>query len=784
MNRADVFLDKILLNARKLLKSANLFDNKNSFKHYRTVVLLVMAFLVTILLSPRLNITMPSYKMGMVAKKDIVATHDFSVFDRKTHELEKVEVLKGVNLVYDYNPDVTLAVYSRLRNTLPVFGKLYQQLLSANGAERDVTIATAREEIEESLAITLTDDEYAVLFAQKFHPRLLENVRWQLEKAYGSNILIADLRPEENEIHKGIKIRDSRTQRETIKKSWDNIRDIEDARLLLAQNINTALAGEAAGAKKTVLSIASRMLQPALVYNLTASEKLKEEAIASIPLLSFKVLQGEIIVREGERITETDIDEIAAMTKNSQKNRLPYLLLFCGTFAVVLLFSSVMYLVSREWLGKQEDGDRAVLFIAICLILQVFLTRTGIFISSALSRAFPLLPAEVFFHAIPFATTTLVVALLTNRNLAINFAIVASVLSSSFFENKLTIASMSMLGGIIAAYHIVQCHHRSAFFRSGFILGVLNAVLIIAFAMVTNNLFSLTTLLTAVMGILGGFITAFLVAGFVPIMESSFGYITNIRLLELGNLNNPIFQRMILEAPGTYNHSIIVASMVEAAAETTGANPMLAKTAAFYHDIGKVKKPSYFIENNREGENPHDKLSPKMSSAVIIAHVKEGYEMAEKIGLPRAIAEIIRQHHGTSQVRFFFNKAKNDADPSIRALSEDDFRYPGPKPQSKEAALVMLADVVEASSRTLGNPTSARIASLVRERVTRIFSDGQLDECQLTMSDLYKIENIFTRVITGLFHQRIGYPIDENNKKARQKTSPETPGIMNNGNSD
>ena len=228
--------------------------------------------------------------------------------------------------------------------------------------------------------------------------------------------------------------------------------------------------------------------------------------------------------------------------------------------------------------------------------------------------------------------------------------------------------------------------------------------------------------------------------------------------MELANLNQPLFQQMIIEAPGTYHHSIIVSSLAESAAEAISANALLTKVSAYYHDIGKLKKPQYFIENQPNSDNRHDKLSPKMSSLIIMSHVKDGCELAAKAKLGRQIINIIRQHHGTSIISFFYDKAKKDKNESLRSLSENDFRYPGPKPQTKEAGLIMLADVIEASSRTLTNPTPARIKSLVRERIEGIYMDGQLDECELTLSNLNTIAETFTKILTGIFHHRIDYP--------------------------
>jgi putative nucleotidyltransferase with HDIG domain len=231
---------------------------------------------------------------------------------------------------------------------------------------------------------------------------------------------------------------------------------------------------------------------------------------------------------------------------------------------------------------------------------------------------------------------------------------------------------------------------------------------------------------------------------------------------------------MIIEAPGTYHHSIIVSSLVETAAEAIGANSLLAKVSAYYHDIGKLMKPQYFIENQLTSENKHDKLSPKMSSLIIIAHVKDGCDLASQAKVGQQIINIIREHHGTSIVSYFYDKAKKDKDESIRSLSESDFRYPGPKPQTKEAGLVMLGDVIEASSRTLSNPTSARIRSLVRERIQGIYTDGQLDECELTLSNLNTIAETFTKILTGIFHHRVDYPESTHKETNGKKEINET----------
>ncbi|MGD9187724.1 MAG: HDIG domain-containing protein, partial [Desulfobacteraceae bacterium] len=243
--------------------------------------------------------------------------------------------------------------------------------------------------------------------------------------------------------------------------------------------------------------------------------------------------------------------------------------------------------------------------------------------------------------------------------------------------------------------------------------------------------------------------------GIAPLLEMSFQYTTDITLLELANLDRPILRRLMIEAPGTYHHSVIVGSLVEAAAADIGANPLMAKVCGYYHDIGKVKKPLYFIENQANGVNRHDKLAPSMSSLILIAHVKDGVDIARQDKLGQRIVDTIKQHHGTSLISYFYEKAKHLKGADVVKI--DDYRYPGPKPQTKEAGLVMLADVVEAASRTLENPTPSRIQGLVQNLINKIFSDGQLDHCELTLKDLHNIAKSFYKILNGIHHHRIEY---------------------------
>jgi putative nucleotidyltransferase with HDIG domain len=259
-------------------------------------------------------------------------------------------------------------------------------------------------------------------------------------------------------------------------------------------------------------------------------------------------------------------------------------------------------------------------------------------------------------------------------------------------------------------------------------------------------------------GFLSGLIASLLASALIPLLESLFNATTDVALMELANLNHPLLKEMIVKAPGTYHHSLVVGSMVESAAEEIGANPLLAKVMSYYHDIGKTEPAQYFIENQKTGQNPHDHLSPHMSKTILIAHVKDGVELGLEHKLGKPIIDGIVQHHGTTLIQFFYNRAIENQDEEIDEVQEEDFRYPGPRPQFREAALIMLADSIEAASRSLDEPTPMRLQNIVKNIIQRKFMDGQLEECNLTLKDLSIIEDAFIRVLLGIYHQRIDYP--------------------------
>jgi hypothetical protein len=322
--------------------------------------------------------------------------------------------------------------------------------------------------------------------------------------------------------------------------------------------------------------------------------------------------------------------------------------------------------------------------------------------------------------------------------------------------------------GMIAAFLVRRAQDRSQLLKT---VMPLTSAMLLAWIGITCLDFQGVAQAAAGAGYVaaGGVVSLLFILGVSPVAEFLFGYTSRFKLMELMNLEQPLLQELMVRAPGTYHHSLILSNMVEAGANAVGANALLAKVAALYHDIGKLKSPHYFIENQYGRPNPHDKLAASMSALVLIAHVKKGVELARENKLGQEIEDIICQHHGTSLITFFFHRAKDNASPN-EVVREQDYRYPGPKPQTREAGLLLLADAAEASARTLADPSPSRIQGHVESIFRKIFAEGQLDECDLTLKDLHLLSKAYSRVLTGVFHQRIEYP----GGKARAKDKAES----------
>ncbi|MCF7892256.1 MAG: HDIG domain-containing protein [Candidatus Omnitrophica bacterium] len=359
----------------------------------------------------------------------------------------------------------------------------------------------------------------------------------------------------------------------------------------------------------------------------------------------------------------------------------------------------------------------------------------------------------------------LITLLFENLELSFIFSVLIAFLAADVSDRSFSVALSLLIASIVAALLSYRIRRRFQVIRAGFLAGIVQ--FIVAYFLEGRNsflIFSTLDLGLLKICLINGILSPIIVLGILPIFEYIFKVLTNISLLELSDFNHPLMRRLILEAPGTYQHSLVMANLSEAAAEAIGANSLLVRVGAYYHDIGKLVKPQYFIENLVNYKDMHKKLKPSMSKLIIFNHVKEGVELAKKHHINPQIINFIRQHHGKTLVYYFYSRAK-EIEPDQK--HEEEYKYPGPKPQSKEIAIVALADSVEAISRTVSEPNPARIEEMVRDVVKKRFLEGELDESSLTLKDLEKITQSFIRILNATYHTRIKYPKENNNSKKK-----------------
>jgi len=428
---------------------------------------------------------------------------------------------------------------------------------------------------------------------------------------------------------------------------------------------------------------------------------------------------------------------------------------FLGGLLTACLLLAILYRDMLRYKPAYFKNYNMLVLLGVMIVSTLFLGRFFEYILVNLARGIGLAPMETIRFGIPIPAGAMLVALLFDFHTAIVFSFVVSLLSGLWL-NSAVFPVYAFVGSLTAAFSVIRCKRRSALLVGGFYVGVICGVTASILLLWTGEFFSVNAFPSIMFALSSGISVTAIVSVMLPILEYAFKVTTDISLLELLDMEQPLMKNLMITAPGTYHHSVVVGSLVESAAEAVGVNPLLARVCSYYHDIGKIKMPEYFIENQSDSLSKHEKLTPHMSSMIITAHVKEGVALAKQHKLPRQIIDIIEQHHGTSLMTFFYQKAKGQRDDSEPL--EEEYKYPGPKPQTRVAALVMMADAVEAASKVLNDPTSARVAALVDRIINHVFLEGQLDECELTLKDISEIKNHFSYILTGILHKRIDYP--------------------------
>lgn len=720
------------------------FSNPETARRNRFILLLSTVALLTLIILPSHHFSGTSFKTGQIATSDIRSPKDYLVEDRSLTELRRKEAVDNAPLVYT------------LSDRIPAYltGKFEQAFsIIKNGTQNKTGHSELASQLTQLFDNELTATEISILIKASSNTAFINALKNQLENLYQRKI-IQDKGTFHTDSQRGIEIFDDNGQIIGGGDSSSSVTEITEARKIIAGWNLSGLPSRSDSQK--ISALISRLALPNFFFNKESSELRSKASRETTRPVLFKVVKGEMIVRSGEKISSEQALKLRAMYQGERStNKITTAI---GVFLLILVLFYFPYRFACKNIRKFNPSNKDILVLSLLIIFSFTLFKVALLVSHTIGTVFPDVQTSNYFYLLPFASGAMIVRIFINSEVALVYCAALAPLLGIMFNDSMLVMVYALLGGIVGAHGMRQCTDRSTIYSAGIKISTVNLAMAFAFQILSNDLFSAQTLYVSCFAIIGGIVSAILVAGIIPIIEMFFNYTTDIKLLELANLNSPLLRDLMIKAPGTYHHSVVVGNLVEAAAEAINANPLLARVAAYYHDIGKASKPLYFIENQGGEENRHDKLSPSMSALILISHIKEGAELAREKRLGQPIIDIIRQHHGTALIKFFYERAKFQAEAQGSNVKEQDFRYPGPKPQTREAGLVMLADCVEAASRTLVNPTPDRIQGLVQNLINRIFTDGQLDECELTLKNLHEIAKSFNRILNGIFHHRVDYP--------------------------
>lgn len=489
------------------------------------------------------------------------------------------------------------------------------------------------------------------------------------------------------------------------------------------------------------IALSEYYIKPNLIKNSDKTNAIIESAKKKVVPVMIK--KGQLIVNQGEPITKQQLSILADLgLLNNNRNSNWYIYVSLGALDFIVLFIEGYYLYKRH--NEMFNNNSNLILIFLLNIVFLILARTINIISPFL---------------IPLAFLPMILTILLNERVSLFISLFNCILMATVVEFNVQIIFIAIMSSLITSIFLKKVQMRNDILYASLYIGVMNSILTFSIGILVINNFS-EILESTAFAFLGAIISAILTIGFLPILENVFNIVTSMKLLELSNPNQKLLKRLLVEAPGTYHHSIMVANLAEVATEEVGGNQVLARVASYYHDIGKITRPYFFKENQPGKDNPHDKMTPNLSAFVVISHVKDGLQLAEEYKLPKVIKDVIAEHHGTTLAKYFYITMKNSAD-KPEEVDKENFKYPGPIPKTKESAIIMIADSVEAAVRSISEPTKGKIEEMVNNIIMDKLNEGQLDNCDLTFKDLNKIRNAFLSCLNGIYHKRIEYPTDK-----------------------
>ena len=700
--------------------------NKNLIQ--KITIFLILLITITLILSFNFFPDKIILKKGQICSKDILSPRTFEFLDLEETQNLKEKASRSIEEVYDLNL-VNIENVEKQVDSIFLKIKEYREKLNNSSENNNVNLTVNEEK--------LTDNDLR---------EIVKEINVNLELNMDEQIIIDCLQLDKlslNKINRDLKTSVRKIMEQGIKEA-----DLENAKKQLVREISEISISHYDALIASEIGII--LICPSLFLNKEETEKRRQEAISSVNKVERTIQIGQIIIRKGDIVTSEDIAILNALGLQNPKIN------FSNIIGIILItticFSLLILYLNYYYPDIYKDINKLILLSIICIFIVLFAKIT----------------LQVSGYLIPIASASMLIAISLNFEIAILVTVILSFLISFIPGGEMNYTIVLIVSGIVSIYSIRSATQRSSLTRAGLMIAGVNIVAISALGLINNENYYLI-LKDNLWGILNGFLAVILTIGILPFLESFFDITTSFKLMELSNPNQPLLKKLIVEAPGTYHHSIVVGNLSETAAEEIGGNGLLARVGALYHDIGKIKRPYFFIENQEAYKNIHDDLEPSLSALVIASHVKEGVELANKNKLPKDIINIITQHHGTGLITYFFHRALQENGASVEEVAEENYRYSGPKPQTKETAIILLADSLEAATRTLTNPTPSRIKNLVKEIIQKNLENGQLEECDLTLKDLDKIGDSFSRILTGMFHSRVEYPDDDLIKKLKEE---------------
>lgn len=678
-------------------KKINVIRDKSQRMLILTLTFVVTYFLIIVAISPKKY----DLKSGDIAQSDIKAPRE--TVDEVASQEVLDEALKKVDKQYTQKSEVKTNVENQVKD-------LFQKIIELTSSQKD--IENKVKELTSYKNFSLSEHDATTLLS--LNRDTLKNLQWEI-----LDIL--------------------NTVYET------NIQDGNEESLLAAQQTANSEMDKLnldSSYESIIRNIVLSKIEPNLFYD----EEKTNEKIEEVKKSTEKVIikKNQIIVKEGEPITEGQIQTLKELgiIGEGKTGSLLVLYILTAMFIGIILYLQYTY-VKKNHKAIYEDNKKLIL---ICLLNVSYLV-----LASGVKYVSP--------YLIPMVCTPLLLSMLINHKVSLVLSSYNVILLGALIEFDPQIILLAFISTILSSTILRKMQQRNdiiyATLGIGLLCGILNFLI--------GNMVSINikeVIINSLLTIVGVLISGILTIGILPFIENTFDVVTTLKLLELSNPNSPLLRKLLMESPGTYHHSMLVANLAEMAAEEVGANPVVTRIGAYYHDVGKTSRPYFFKENQIGNENPHDKITAALSARIIISHVKDGVELAKEYKLPKVIQDIIAEHHGTTFVKYFYITEKNNSD-DPDSINEDDYKYPGPIPSTKESGIIMLADSVEAAVRSITEPTSEKIEQMVSNIIDGKIKDKQLNNCDLTFKDLDKIKECFLKALKGIYHQRIEYPTEK-----------------------